>query len=216
MKAYSDVAKQFRDQWHHPTQVPTVVKIWKIFCDKAHNDQFGQYRLSVERARNLPGGNSKRRWHGTIRACTVGNNDYQGFACITVPARSAEFSTCEPLHPYPQCHRCSSSLQSSFRLAKAGQRTNFGRFGAGIYTSATSSKADSYVCEKGGSRYKAMLLSDVILGKAIKMKTDNAGLKEAPAGYDSVIGEPGQALNYDEAIVYKNEAIRPLFLVIYT
>lgn len=74
-------------------------------------------------------------------------------------------------------------MQSSFRLAKAGQRTNFGRFGAGIYTSATSSKADSYVCEKGGSRYKAMLLSDVILGKAIKMKTDNAGLKEV-RGFD--------------------------------
>lgn len=67
-----------------PLQKPHLfpqTQIWKIFCDKAHNDQFGQYRLSVERARNLPGGNSKRRWHGTIRACTVGNNDYQGFAC---------------------------------------------------------------------------------------------------------------------------------------
>lgn len=39
------------------------------------------------------------------------------------------------------------------------------------------------MCEKGGSRYKAMLLSDVILGKAIKMKTDNAGLKEV-RGFD--------------------------------
>jgi hypothetical protein len=31
-------------------------------------------------------------------------------------------------------------FQSSFQLAHAGERTNFGRFGAGIYTSATSSK----------------------------------------------------------------------------
>ena len=31
-------------------------------------------------------------------------------------------------------------LQSSFQRARAGERTNFGRFGEGIYTSATSSK----------------------------------------------------------------------------
>ena len=33
------------------------------------------------------------------------------------------------------------SMKSSFQVAKFGQRTNFGRFGEGIYTSATSSKA---------------------------------------------------------------------------
>jgi len=35
-------------------------------------------------------------------------------------------------------------LQSSFQLAHVGKRTNFGRFGAGIYTSATSSKVGSF------------------------------------------------------------------------
>ncbi|EPS93931.1 hypothetical protein FOMPIDRAFT_1055539 [Fomitopsis schrenkii] len=217
MKAYIDVAKQFRDQWRHPTRVPTVVKaraasphphgssfthpaheqIWKIFCDNPHNDEFARYRLSVERARGLPSGNSKRRWHGTIRACTVGDADAQGFAC-----NSGACSLC-------------GIIRTSFRVAKAGQNTNFGRFGAGIYTSATLSKANSYVVERGGSPYKAVLLSDVVLGKVAKLRTDKPRLTEAPAGYDSVIGEPGRVLNYDEAIVYKNEAIRPLFLVIY-
>ena len=35
---------------------------------------------------------------------------------------------------------CVLTLQSSFQRARAGERTNFGRFGEGIYTSATSSK----------------------------------------------------------------------------
>jgi len=37
-------------------------------------------------------------------------------------------------------HSYTLVLQSSFQLARVGERTNFGRFGAGIYTSATSSK----------------------------------------------------------------------------
>ena len=60
---------------------PVSTQIWKIFCDKAHNDEFARYRLSVERSRGLPGGNSKRRWHGTIRACAVGDNHRQAAVC---------------------------------------------------------------------------------------------------------------------------------------
>ncbi|KZT64779.1 hypothetical protein DAEQUDRAFT_759736 [Daedalea quercina L-15889] len=197
MDAFRDVSKQFQDQWKHPTSVPTVHKIWKIYCDKQHNGQFSRYRLSVERLRNIPNGNSKRRWHGTIRACNIGDSEAWASVC--------------------QSNACSlcGIIKTSFRLANAGQRTNFGRFGAGIYTSATSSKANDYVHQRGRSPYKAMLLSDVVMGKAIKLTTDNVSLREAPAGYDSVVGEPGGSLKYDEAIVYKNEAIRPLFLVIY-
>ncbi|KAH9830115.1 uncharacterized protein C8Q71DRAFT_862706 [Rhodofomes roseus] len=197
MTSFRDVAKQFRDQWKHPTPKPTVVKIWKIYCDKDHTDQFSRYKLAIERKTNYTGGNSKRRWHGTIRTCTVGDSDGQMNLCSNV-----------------NCSLC-SIIRTSFHLAKAGQRTNFGRFGAGIYTSATSSKANDYVDERGGSPYKAMLLSDVVMGKAVKMTTGDEDLTAPPTGYDSVVGEPGGDLNYDEAIVYKNEAIRPLFLVIY-
>ncbi|KZT64766.1 ADP-ribosylation [Daedalea quercina L-15889] len=197
MASFRDVSKQFRSQWKHPTPVPTVVRIWKIYCDKGHTDEFSRYKHAIERKTGFTGGNSKRRFHGTVRACTVGDSVNQQELC-----RSTACSLC-------------CIIRTSFHIAKAGQRTNFGRFGAGIYTSATSSKANDYVDECGGSPFKAMLLSDVVMGRAVKMAIGDEDLTQPPAGYDSVIGEPGNDLNYDEAIVYKNEAIRPLFLVIY-
>lgn len=58
-------------------------------------------------------------------------------------------------------------------------------------------------------------MNEVIMGNTVKMTRDNPDLKEAPQGYDSVVGEPGDVLNYDESIVYKNEAIRPLYLIVF-
>jgi hypothetical protein len=37
-----------------------------------------------------------------------------------------------------------------------------------------------------------------------------------PTGYDSVVGEPGKDLNYDELVVYQNCAAIPCYLIIYT
>lgn len=65
-----------------------------------------------------------------------------------------------------------------------------------------------------------MLLNDVVMGKTIKLTTTDENLTEVrtasefvemfpglyleptqpPAGYDSVVGEPGGDLNYDEAV----------------
>ncbi|KZT01037.1 ADP-ribosylation [Laetiporus sulphureus 93-53] len=195
--SFKDVKKQFLDGWKHPTAKPTVVKVYKIYSDQNHNNNFMRYRQSVERRTGLPGGNSKRRWHGTVRECRLGDSDNDLMLCSI-----------------GGCSLC-SIIRSSFSLAQAYKRTNFGRFGHGIYTSATSSKSNDYVAEHGGSPYRAVLLSDVVLGKTIKLTTGNTSLREPPRGYDSVVGEPGGDLNYDESIVYKNEAIRPLFLVIY-
>ncbi|THG97198.1 hypothetical protein EW026_g4755 [Hermanssonia centrifuga] len=60
-----------------------------------------------------------------------------------------------------------------------------------------------------------MLLNEVIMGNPIKLTTKDEDLTKPPDGYDSVVGEPGDELNYDESIVYRNDAIRPLFLIIY-
>jgi len=60
-----------------------------------------------------------------------------------------------------------------------------------------------------------MLLNDVVMGKTIKLVTNNESLTQPPAGYDAVIGEPGGDLKYDECIVYRNDAIRASFLVVY-
>ncbi|PSR79830.1 hypothetical protein PHLCEN_2v6876 [Hermanssonia centrifuga] len=45
-----------------------------------------------------------------------------------------------------------------------------------------------------------MLLNDVVLGKTVKLKVSDPTLNQPPNGYNSVIGEPGGDLNYDESI----------------
>ncbi|CCL98307.1 uncharacterized protein FIBRA_00301 [Fibroporia radiculosa] len=192
------VAEQFVGGWKHPTSKPTVVKIWRVCCEKAHNDKFSRYKLAVERRTNLPGGNSHRRWHGTARACLLGDNEQEMALCLS-----------------PSCSLC-GILRSSFQVSLAGRATAFQRFGRGIYASATSSKANDYVQEIGGSPYRAMLLNDVVVGNGKKMFNDDLSLTQPPSGFDSVLGEPGGgSLNYDETVVYRNDAIRPMFLIIY-
>jgi hypothetical protein len=38
-------------------------------------------RLDVERRTGLPSGNTRRRFHGTIRACTLGDTSLDGNLC---------------------------------------------------------------------------------------------------------------------------------------
>jgi hypothetical protein len=81
------------------------------------------------------------------------------------------------------------------------------------------------------SSLKAILLNKVIVGKGCKLTHDNTSLTTPPSGYDSVchssllilfflnfwqvLAEKGGSLNYDELVVYTNDAIRPSFLVMY-
>ena len=162
----------------------------------------GHVRQRIERSRGIPGGNTRRRFHGTIRRCRLGDTSSEKALCTlrncnlcriikVPPERTASFS----------CHSCAIFLQSSFQVARAGQRTNFGRFGAGIYTSATSSKvslhsimgtrlgwsdamitgrylqANDYSAESA-SPNKAMLLNDVVMGRVIKLTRTNTSLRK--------------------------------------
>lgn len=101
-------------------------------------------RRGVEFSRGIPGGNTRRRFHGTVRECCLGDTSSEGALC-----RLSTCNLCRIIQVPLECaagpfwHSGVLVLQSSFQLAKAGQRTNFGRFGAGIYTSATSSKVSS-------------------------------------------------------------------------
>ncbi|KAH9067953.1 ADP-ribosylation, partial [Lactarius vividus] len=186
------VEKQFTEQWKHPTPVPTVIKIWRIYGERSVLDRF-----FLERRTGTSGANTRRRFHGTIRKCRLGDTSTDGALC-----------------KLSDCNMC-SIIRSSFQLAHVGKRTNFGRFGAGIYTSATSSKANDYYGGSASSN-RAMLLNDVVMGEGIKLTTTDESLTKPPAGYDSVIGEPGGDLNYDESIgAVENDAIRASFLIVY-
>ena len=66
-------------------------------------------------------GNENRRWHGTTRKCKIGDEGVTKF-CSN-----------------PSCSLC-CIMKTSFDISFFAKKTSFGRFGAGIYTSSTSSK----------------------------------------------------------------------------
>jgi hypothetical protein len=68
-----------------------------------------------------------------------------------------------------------------------------------------------------GVNYKMMLLNKVVVGKGYALTRDAMTLTSPPDGFDSVLGEPSSngSLNYDEVVVYKEEASIPQYLIIY-
>ena len=69
-----------------------------------------------------------------------------------------------------------------------------------------------------GKHRRRMLLCKVASGTEFRTKNDHKDFTGPPAGYDSVHGEAGHTagrLNYDEVVVYEEEAILPYAIVVY-
>jgi len=101
------------------------------------------------------------------------------------------------------CSVC-SILRTSFKVSLANTG---GAFGPGVYTSSASNKAASY------SSSGVMFLTKVVLGN-VHMVGQFEAVKSCPPGSQSVVFDRmGGALN--ETVVYTNEAIRPVFLIMF-
>jgi hypothetical protein len=203
--SFNDVVNQLKKSWRHTNKaVPTVHYVYKIVGTKKSITAYDTYRAQVEArghfsSRGMSEGNERRRWHGTTRTCNLGDN----------PANLAFCGS-------TTCSLC-SILQTSFRLAAFGKQTGWGRFGAGIYTSSTSSKSNDYSKGPKSSPYTAIILTRVVVGRGQKITQDSTTLTGPAQGYDSVLGEVGAGgnLNYDELVVYRDDAVRPSYLVLY-
>ncbi|KAJ8693295.1 hypothetical protein PTI98_010529 [Pleurotus ostreatus] len=199
---FKSVAEQFKTSWRHAgTSCPPVKHVYKIMSTPASLANYNAYRAGVETrgqfvASGRSAGNENRRWHGTRRECNLGDPGQTAFCSSTT------------------CSLC-CIVRTSYELRLFGKKTGWGRFGRGIYTSSTSSKSNDYSSNDCKSSLKAMLLNKVVVGKGCKMLHDNTSLQAPPAGFDSVLAEKGGSLNYDELVVYTNDAIRPSFLVMY-
>lgn len=132
-------------------------------------------------------GNECFRYHGTTRLCQLGN--------------TGQTTLCN----LPECAVC-NILRTSFSVELANSS---GAFGAGIYTSSASNKSYSYTANGSG----AMLLNKVVLGRRYNA-TAFKQVIALPSGYDSVVfNRMNGQLN--ETIVYANDAIRPVYLIIF-
>lgn len=203
-KNYRSVEGQFNQTWRHNTNCPEVKAIYKIIVTEASLRQYQEHQENVEARGNFVAlgksrGNENRRWHGTKRKCRLGDPGYTSFC--------AEAG----------CALC-CIIKSSFDIKFFKAATGWGRFGHGIYTSSTSSKSNDYSKNVGiNSDWKALLLNKVVVGNGKKLINDDTSLTEPPPGFDSVLAEvaPGGSLNYDELVVYHNDAVRPSYLVMY-
>ena len=175
---FQSVKDQFETSWRHQTSKPTVRRIYKVVSDTASLKKYEAYRSAVEARGNFvaagkSAGNENRRWHGTTRECLLGDNGNANLCSSTT------------------CSLC-CILRTSYRINLSGKKTGWGRFGSGIYTSATSSKSNDYSTNVKPSRYKAIMLNKVVVGKGCKMTQDNTTLTAPPPGYDSVLAEVAQ------------------------
>jgi len=199
---FRSVANQFQESWRHPTACPTVRAIYLIVSQQQMLDKYKAYRDATEARGNFvskqrSAGNEQRRWHGTSRQCTLGD--------------SGNTQLCSASN----CSLC-GIIQTSFSLKYFKKKTGWGRFGRGIYLSSTSSKSNDYSSNSDpNSPWKAILLTKVVVGKGYKMKNDDTTLTSPPAGFDSVLGEVGKSLKYDEVVVYREDAMKPSYLVMY-
>jgi len=188
---FTDVAGQFKTAWKGTA--PNVVRVYKIILPQKLLDEYEAYKKTVEARgnfskRGMQPGNERRRWHGTARACTLGDDPNDLTPCTKTG-----------------CRVC-AVVRSSYDVKFASG----GLFGTGIYSSATSSKSNSYTSSPA-SKYKAMFLNRVVVGKGHILTATQSSLKAPPAGHDSVIAN----LTNDELIVYRNDAIRTSWLLIY-
>jgi hypothetical protein len=127
------------------------------------------------------------RYHGTARRCTLGNNGNTQLCTSTA------------------CPLC-SILRTSFKVSLANPT---GAFGAGVYTSSASNKSYSYTRAGSG----AIILTKVVLGNVRNVAAWNE-VMNCPSGFDSVVFDR-QNGTLNETIVYSDDAIRPVFLLLF-
>lgn len=209
---YIEVSCLFYAGWQHPKKpCPRVDAIYKVVFPESKLLPYNKYRESVSRQltrvslfrRSSPERFEALLFHGTARMCSLGESIEQRSLCS-----------------WPSCKLC-GVINQSFSVAECGRKNKFTRFGKGIYTTSASSKADSYFeqIETVGTQIKPstriLLVNRVVVGKTYASQTNMVDLLAPPPSFHSVTGVPGEHLNYEETVVYNDDAIRPAFLVAY-
>ncbi|KAG9012304.1 hypothetical protein FRB94_006335 [Tulasnella sp. JGI-2019a] len=197
---FYELQNLFTSGWKHPhKRVPAVVRIFAIDLPQPLLQPYQAYRTRLEQDLGPYRLNEQKTFHGTPRSCCIGDP-------------SATLQLCNGV----SCNTC-SIIRTSFRVDRAGTAPgrNFMRFGRGIYTTSVSSKADDYNVSQVNSPYKVMLIAKVVLGWGYSLLRTTKYLTDPPENYDSILGTVGEDLNYDEQVVYRDDAIRPAYLLVY-
>ncbi|KAI1313247.1 hypothetical protein F5Y03DRAFT_338523 [Xylaria venustula] len=191
---YDHFEKQFTQGWTHTGKSSKITRIYLAneygIKRSYRGKRFDQYR-GQEGYQIL--------FHGTQRACNSGR-------------WGSSLRYCKK----SECNLC-GILWRSFDVKKTAPGS---MFGAGIYTTPSSSKADIYAKNhRLLSRRHAILICRVVSNRPQNLRVADHTLRSPAPGYDSVRGltlAEGGSLNYPEVVVYRNDAIVPVGVVFYT
>eukprot|EP00960_Hanusia_phi_P009331 270302-Hanusia_phi.AAC.2 len=210
---YQGIKEQFLRSWTHPGPQPRVLRIYQVRNPREVYERYLQYREFLERH---GGANEKRRFHGTSMApeCMFGHDVNRG-PCMN-----------------PNCAVC-TICETSFDLRHAGNSVRGGgarmalRYGNGLYFSRVSSKSNDYANDSERDGVRIVFLCKICLGNTYcaqeeLIHTDQVNslirCRTGSATFDSITGltiAEGGKLNYQENVIYCNDAAIPSYLVVY-
>ncbi|KAK3292360.1 uncharacterized protein B0H64DRAFT_445300 [Chaetomium fimeti] len=194
--------KRFNDGWIDGDKSASVTQIYITGKDDLLNSARGQQFGRAMRQEG--GGGFGTRFHGTQRACYIGENGGRLFTCDK-----------------PECYLC-RVLGESFRTeyARSPNSPIGPLFGPGIYSSVASSKADCYARNhKIHSKKHVVLICRVITNRPQMLAYPDTTRTGPDHGFncvEAVLKPQGGSVNYPETVVYRNDYIVPVGLIIYT
>jgi len=133
-------------------------------------------------------GNEGFFYHGTKRSCRLGDDGHTTLCTSTF------------------CNAC-SILRTSFAVSLANPG---GAFGQGIYTSSASNKSANYSNSPSNG---IMFLAKVVLGNVHNVHRF-AEVTSCPYGFQSVVFDRANG-ELNETVVYTDNAIRPVYLIVF-
>lgn len=191
---FRQISDLFAAGWVSSNTRPLPKRIFLITSTEENDRTYKIYKEGVEIKRNLmvqgiEPGNPRRLWYGTIRECGIGDPG-RGSLCSSI--------TC------PMCNHIRCVFDPSGR---------YGSHAKGIRVSSASSKSHLYSRSLIRSRWNALLLDSVVVGNPYHVPEEEFESSIPPSGFDSIIRSDSTA--EQEFIVYHDDAVRPLYLVLY-
>ncbi|KAJ4185717.1 hypothetical protein NW755_008167 [Fusarium falciforme] len=193
---YRDLCEAFYNSWRHPDKRATVRSIYHV--TESEFDQSYRGRRFLEYCIR-GGGRFKRRYHGTRRACLVGERGHVLELCDN-----------------GECGVC-GILKHSFRIPRECRGSMFGN---GVYSTTVSSKADIFAENHHiHSTLHVIFICRVVTNRPQYLRRPDSCRTRPDPGFDSVEAvtvRNGGRVMYPETIVYREDAIVPVAVVMYT
>lgn len=193
--AFISFQKLFNEGWQHKDRSAKMEAMFVL--------QSSHLRALQDAARRTVAGpplddsEAEYFFHGTRRACSVGER------------------TAKPCNRQ-DCIIC-CILRDNFKLDAARRG---GMFGPGIYTTPISSKADLYASNHHiHSNQHAILICRVVCSRPQYLYAPDQFRRGPDPGYNSVKAvtkDKGGSVEYPEIVVYREDAIVPYGLIMYT